>query len=47
MIGAFYQPECVVVDTQVLKTLDDRQLSAGLAEVIKYGLIRDPDFLVG
>lgn len=44
MIGAFYQPECVVVDTQVLKTLDDRQLSAGLAEVIKYGLIRDPDF---
>ncbi len=45
MIGAFYQPQCVIADTDVLDTLDDRQLSAGLAEVIKYGLIRDPDFL--
>ena len=44
MIGAFYQPECVVIDLQVLNTLDDRQLSAGLAEVIKYGLIRDVGF---
>jgi 3-dehydroquinate synthase len=44
MIGAFYQPQCVIADTEVLSTLDDRQLSAGLAEVIKYGLIRDPDF---
>ncbi|MFI3136168.1 MAG: 3-dehydroquinate synthase [Methylococcaceae bacterium] len=44
MIGAFYQPECVIADTAVLSTLDDRQLSAGLAEVIKYGLIRDLDF---
>lgn len=44
MIGAFYQPKCVLIDTGVLKTLDDRQLSAGLAEVIKYGLIRDPEF---
>jgi 3-dehydroquinate synthase len=44
MIGAFYQPECVIIDAQVLSTLDDRQLSAGLAEVIKYGLIRDPEF---
>ncbi len=44
MIGAFYQPQCVIADTQVLSTLDDRQLSAGLAEVIKYGLIRDLDF---
>ena len=44
MIGAFYQPKCVIADTQVLTTLDDRQLAAGLAEVIKYGLIRDPDF---
>jgi len=44
MIGAFYQPQCVIADTDVLKTLDDRQLSAGLAEVIKYGLIRDAEF---
>jgi 3-dehydroquinate synthase len=44
MIGAFYQPQCVIADTDVLDTLDDRQLSAGLAEVIKYGLIRDPEF---
>ncbi|CAG7856341.1 3-dehydroquinate synthase [biofilm metagenome] len=44
MIGAFYQPQCVVIDTAVLDTLDDRQFSAGLAEVIKYGLIRDAEF---
>lgn len=44
MIGAFYQPQCVIIDTDVLDTLDDRQLSAGLAEVIKYGLIRDVEF---
>ena len=44
MIGAFHQPGCVVIDTETLDTLDDRQLSAGLAEVIKYGLIRDADF---
>ncbi len=44
MIGAFYQPQCVIADTDVLATLDDRQLSAGLAEVIKYGLIRDVEF---
>ena len=44
MIGAFYQPQCVIADTEVLNTLDDRQLSAGLAEVIKYGLIRDAEF---
>lgn len=44
MIGAFHQPRCVVADTRVLSTLDDRQLSAGLAEVIKYGLIRDLAF---
>ncbi|KAF0191712.1 MAG: 3-dehydroquinate synthase [Gammaproteobacteria bacterium] len=42
MIGAFYQPRCVVIDTDTLSTLDDRQLRAGLAEVIKYGIIRDP-----
>lgn len=46
MIGAFYQPEAVVIDTDTLKTLPDRELSAGLAEIIKYGLIRDPDFFV-
>jgi 3-dehydroquinate synthase len=45
MIGAFYQPQCVIADSDVLDTLDDRQLSAGLAEVIKYGLIRDVEFL--
>ena len=45
MIGAFYQPRCVIADTSVLNTLDDRQLSAGIAEVIKYGLIRDRAFL--
>ena len=44
MIGSFYQPECVIADTDVLDTLDDRQLSAGLAEIIKYGLIRDAEF---
>lgn len=44
MIGAFYQPQCVIADTDTLKTLDDRQYSAGMAEIIKYGLIRDADF---
>lgn len=44
MIGAFHQPRCVIADTDTLSTLDDRQLSAGLAEVIKYGLIRDVSF---
>ncbi|MDF1528776.1 MAG: 3-dehydroquinate synthase [Sedimenticola sp.] len=44
MIGAFYQPQCVIADIDTLGTLEDRQLSAGLAEVIKYGLIGDPDF---
>jgi len=44
MIGAFHQPQCVLIDTDTLNTLDDQQLSAGLAEVIKYGLIQDADF---
>jgi 3-dehydroquinate synthase len=44
MIGAFYQPRCVVADTDTLNTLPDRELSAGMAEVIKYGLIHDADF---
>ncbi len=45
MIGAFYQPQCVLADTDTLATLPDRELSAGLAEVIKYGLVRDLPFL--
>lgn len=45
MIGAFHQPRLVLADTTTLNTLDDRQLSAGLAEVIKYGLINDAPFL--
>ncbi|MGB0846761.1 MAG: 3-dehydroquinate synthase, partial [Thiolinea sp.] len=45
MIGAFHQPQCVLIDTDTLNTLPDRELSAGLAEVIKYGLIRDREFL--
>ncbi len=45
MIGAFYQPRLVLADIDTLATLPDRELSAGLAEVIKYGLIRDPAFL--
>ncbi len=44
MIGAFHQPGCVLIDTDTLDTLDDRQLAAGLAEVIKYGLIHDAGF---
>jgi 3-dehydroquinate synthase len=45
MIGAFKQPQAVLADTDVLKTLPERELAAGLAEVIKYGLIRDLPFL--
>ncbi len=44
MIGAFYQPKCVISDTLTLNTLPPRELSAGLAEIIKYGLIRDSEF---
>ena len=44
MIGAFYQPRVVLADTATLNTLPDRELSAGLAEVIKYGLIGDLPF---
>ena len=44
MIGAFYQPKLVLADISTLNTLPDRELKAGLAEVIKYGLIRDPEF---
>ncbi|MEO8156157.1 MAG: 3-dehydroquinate synthase [Betaproteobacteria bacterium] len=45
MIGAFYQPRVVLADTEVLNSLPSRELSAGLAEVIKYGLIMDLPFL--
>lgn len=44
MIGAFYQPASVVVDLDCLKTLPPRELSSGLAEVIKYGIILDGEF---
>jgi len=44
MIGAFYQPQLVLADIDTLQTLPPREFSAGMAEVIKYGLIRDPDF---
>jgi 3-dehydroquinate synthase len=45
MIGAFHQPRAVLADMSTLTTLPARELKAGLAEVIKYGLIMDPDFL--
>jgi 3-dehydroquinate synthase len=42
LIGAFYQPRAVIADTDALKTLPDRELKSGLAEVIKYGCVWDP-----
>jgi 3-dehydroquinate synthase len=45
MIGAFYQPRVVIADTDTLATLPQREFAAGLAELIKYGLIRDYGFL--
>lgn len=44
MIGAFYQPKAVIIDIETLETLPARELSAGIAEVVKYGLIRDHGF---
>ena len=44
MIGAFYQPKLVVIDTECLQTLPAREFAAGMAEVIKYGIIWDADF---
>jgi 3-dehydroquinate synthase len=46
MVGAFHQPQCVIADTDTLTTLPARELSAGIAEVIKYGLICDAEFYV-
>lgn len=44
MVGAFWQPSLVVIDTATLQTLDDRSFRSGLAEVVKYGVIEDADF---
>ena len=44
LVGSFYQPKCVLIDTDVLSTLDVRQMRAGYAEVLKYALINDPEF---
>ena len=44
LIGAFYQPQLVIADTELLATLPPRELRAGYAEIIKYGLINDPGF---
>ena len=44
LIGAFYQPQLVCIDVDTLRTLPEREYAAGLAEVIKYGIIRDLDF---
>jgi 3-dehydroquinate synthase len=43
LVGAFHQPLCVLADTDTLRTLPDRELAAGLAEAVKYGLIADPE----
>lgn len=45
LVGSFYQPELVVADTTTLRTLAPREFAAGLAEVIKYGVIADPSLL--
>jgi len=44
LIGAFYQPQCVLADTDVLRSLPVREIKAGIAEVVKYGLINDEAF---
>ncbi|KAH9311438.1 hypothetical protein KI387_026473, partial [Taxus chinensis] len=44
LIGAFFQPQCVLIDTDTLSTLPDRELASGIAEIVKYGLIRDAKF---
>jgi 3-dehydroquinate synthase len=45
LVGAFHQPRSVIIDTDTLSTLPDREFRAGLAEVIKYGAIADTEFL--
>lgn len=47
MVGAFYQPQAVLIDTDTLQTLPDRELSTGLAELIKHGLIADKNLFEG
>ncbi len=44
LVGAFHQPAAVMIDSSTLSTLAEREFNAGLAEVVKYGAIRDPDF---
>lgn len=44
LVGAFHQPSLVLIDPKFLQTLPERELKSGFAEVIKYGVIRDPDF---
>ncbi len=46
MIGCFYQPRCVIADLSTLGTLDDHELCAGIAEIIKYGLIKDIELFI-
>jgi 3-dehydroquinate synthase len=46
MIGAFYQPSAVIIDSATLSTLPNREYASGLAEVVKYGAIRSPEFFV-
>ncbi len=46
MVGAFHQPQAVIIDVDTLETLNDREFSAGMAEVIKYGLLGNVDFLL-
>jgi 3-dehydroquinate synthase len=46
LVGAFHQPALVLIDPELLMTLPQRQLAAGFAEVVKYGLIDDPDFFL-
>lgn len=44
LIGSFYQPKMVIIDPDVLSTLDEREVRTGLAEVVKHGVIRDKDY---
>jgi 3-dehydroquinate synthase len=46
MVGAFYQPTCVLIDTATLRSLPDRELASGISEIVKYGLIRDAELFV-